>query len=170
MLSHAHDQDSILDLSSAECKQQLAATEQYWNTWAARCTYNGPYRGQVLRSALVLKLLTYAPTGAIVAAPTTSLPERIGGERNWDYRYTWLRDSSLILYVLLTIGYDDEAADFTRWLGERTVGADPSRRPQIVYTIDGRQEVREQILDNLEGYRSSRTSADRQRGSGTAPA
>ena len=142
-------------LHPRECEQQLERSLRYWQDWANKCTYQGAYRDLVLRSALVLKLLTYEPSGAVVAAPTTSLPENIGGERNWDYRYTWLRDSSLILYGLLTIGYGDEAADFTHWL-ERTVGSDPTRRPQIMYGIDGRRQLPEDIVDNLEGYRGSR--------------
>ena len=156
VLTHADDPDRAEEaLAPARCDEQLARTLRYWEAWAAKCTYRGPYRDQVLRSALVLKLLTYEPTGAVVAAPTTSLPENMGGERNWDYRYTWLRDSSLIMYALLTIGYEQEAADFIHWL-EQTVGSDPTRRPQIMYGIDGRRKLPEQILDHLEGYRGSR--------------
>ncbi len=155
-LGYATDGDENTEaLRPERCEEQLAHTLHYWQTWAAKCTYRGPYRDLVLRSALVLKLLTYEPTGAVVAAPTTSLPEAIGGERNWDYRYAWLRDSSLILYALLTIGYGDEAADFTHWL-ERTIGADPTRRPQIMYGADGRWRLPEQCLDHLEGYQGSR--------------
>jgi GH15 family glucan-1,4-alpha-glucosidase len=155
-LTHADDPDRAEEaLTPSGCEEQLARTLRYWETWAKRCTYRGPYRDYVLRSALVLKLLTYEPTGAVVAAPTTSLPEQVGGERNWDYRYTWLRDSSLILYALLTIGYEAEAADFVHWL-EQTVGSDLTRKPQIMYGIDGRQKLPEQVLDHLEGYRGSR--------------
>lgn len=134
---------------------ELAATLDYWERWAARCTYRGPYRELVLRSALTLKLLTYEPTGAIVAAPTTSLPEEIGGVRNWDYRYTWLRDSSLMLYALLSVGYEHEAVDFFLWLRSACM---PPRDgdPQIMYTIDGGRELPEYTLDHLEGYRGSR--------------
>ena len=141
-------------LRPGPCDQQLAATLDYWRSWAARCSYRGPFREQVLRSALALKLLTYEPTGAIVAAPTTSLPELIGGERNWDYRYTWLRDSTRILYALLTIGYDDEANDFFHWL-RRTGHADPTALPQTMYTVDGGRDLPERTLD-LEGHRCSR--------------
>lgn len=156
VLTHAQGPDRGEEaLVPVRCEEQLARTLEYWENWAERCTYRGPYRDYVLRSALVLKLLTYEPTGAVVAAPTTSLPERLGGERNWDYRYTWLRDSSLIMYALLTIGYGNEAGDFIHWL-EQAVGSNPTRTPQIMYGIDGRRQVPEQILDHLEGYRGSR--------------
>jgi alpha,alpha-trehalase len=156
VLTQADDPDRAEEaLSPANCDDQLSRTLQYWQEWANKCTYQGPYRDLVLRSALVLKLLTYEPTGAVVAAPTTSLPEAIGGERNWDYRYTWLRDASLILYAMLTVGYGDEAADFTHWL-EQTIGSDPTCKPQIMYGIDGRHNLPEQCLSNLSGYRDSR--------------
>jgi GH15 family glucan-1,4-alpha-glucosidase len=155
VLTSAEDPDRASEaLSPVNCEQQLARTLEYWHDWAARCTYEGQYRDLVLRSALVLKLLTYEPSGAVVAAPTTSLPEHIGGPRNWDYRFTWLRDASLILYALITVGYGDEAADFIDWM-ERTVGADPTREPQIMYGIDGRRELPEHLLDALEGYGQS---------------
>jgi alpha,alpha-trehalase len=155
VLTHADDPDRAEEaLMPVQCEEQLARTLRYWKGWAEKCTYHGPYRDQVVRSALVLKLLTYEPTGAVVAAPTTSLPENLGGERNWDYRYTWLRDSSLILYALLTIGYEEEAADFIHWL-EQTVGADLTRRPQIMYGIDGRSHLPEEVLNHLEGYHGS---------------
>jgi alpha,alpha-trehalase len=156
VLTFAQDPDRAEEaLAPVRCQEQLERTLQYWQHWAAQCTYRGPRRDAVLRSALVLKLLTYEPTGALVAAPTTSLPEQIGGERNWDYRYTWLRDSSLILYALMTVGYREEAADFMHWL-EQTIGSDPTRAPQIMYGIDGRRKLPEQTVDQLEGYRQSR--------------
>jgi len=138
-----------------QCQEQLAQTLEYWQEWAESCTYRGPYRDQVLRSALALKLLTYEPTGALVAAPTTSLPEDLGGERNWDYRYTWLRDSSLILFALLTVGYEEEAQDFIQWL-EGVTQRDPHRPLQVLYTVDGEREVPERTLDHLAGYACSR--------------
>jgi GH15 family glucan-1,4-alpha-glucosidase len=155
-LSYAENvQEARTALGRSDGPTQLAATTDFWTRWAAACTYHGPYRDAVLRSALVLKLLTYEPTGAIVAAPTTSLPEQIGGVRNWDYRFTWLRDSSLMLYALLTIGYHAEAADFFEWL-QRTEQAHPAPIPQIMYTIAGGRELPERTLHHLEGYRGSR--------------
>ncbi|HZQ99110.1 MAG TPA: glycoside hydrolase family 15 protein [Chloroflexota bacterium] len=133
---------------------ELAWTVERWRRWADQCGYRGTYRELVRRSALALKLLTYLPTGAVVAAPTTSLPEEVGGARNWDYRYTWLRDASLMLYALSTLGYQRSATDFIRWL-ERTVMGDPTALPQIMYTVDGGRDLAERALGHLEGYRGS---------------
>jgi GH15 family glucan-1,4-alpha-glucosidase len=132
----------------------LAQTLDYWGTWASTCTYHGRYRDLVLRSALTLKLLTFEPSGALIAAPTTSLPEAIGGVRNWDYRYTWLRDSALILDALQAIGYHDEAMRFWGWLED--LAPRFPKELQIMYRIDGSPELPERILDHLEGYRQSR--------------
>jgi alpha,alpha-trehalase len=131
----------------------LAQTLRFWEAWSEQCTYHGDYRPQVLRSALALKLLAYSPTGAVVAAPTTSLPETIGGERNWDYRYTWLRDASLIIFALRAIGYRDESEQFFDWL----IGLCLLRRDrvQIMYRIDGGTELPERTIAGLEGWRGS---------------
>jgi GH15 family glucan-1,4-alpha-glucosidase len=131
----------------------LSVTRRYWEDWIKRCEYDGPYLDLVFRSALLLKLLIYAPQGSIVAAPTTSLPEWIGGERNWDYRYTWLRDSAFLLYALLLLGYHEEAADFIAWL-ERVHVGNPNHF-QIMYGIDGRTEIPETEVSELEGYQGS---------------
>ena len=130
---------------------------RYWRGWLRQSRYTGRWREMVHRSALTLKLLTYAPTGAIVAAPTTSLPEVLGGERNWDYRHTWIRDAAFSLYALLRLGFTDEAAAFMDWLTDR-VSEDRSRPSgplQVMYGIDGRTELPERRLDHLEGYRGS---------------
>jgi GH15 family glucan-1,4-alpha-glucosidase len=133
---------------------ELEQTLEYWREWSATCTYGGPYEGLVRRSALALKLLTYEPTGALVAAPTTSLPEEVGGVRNWDYRFTWLRDSSLILYALQLAGYHEEATDFFRWLEGLCIPC--GNELQIMYRIDGGARLPERALEDLEGYRGSR--------------
>src|ERR671926_411711 len=141
-------------LSRDEVHGKLEETCATWAKWAERCTYDGPYRDQVLRSALVLKALTNGPTGAIVAAATTSLPEEIGGERNWDYRFSWLRDSALTLNALFALGYDEEAHDYMAWLKRTTAGR--ARELQIMYGVGGERLLPEVELDWLEGYRGSR--------------
>jgi GH15 family glucan-1,4-alpha-glucosidase len=135
--------------------QELERTLRYWREWWSDCHYEGPYRDLVRRSALTLKLLTYEPTGALVAAPTTSLPEEVGGVRNWDYRYTWLRDSALTIYTLQLLGYHEEAADFFGWLDKLCITC-RGNRLQIMYTVDGESHLPERTLDHLEGYRGSR--------------
>jgi GH15 family glucan-1,4-alpha-glucosidase len=131
-------------------------TIHYWRGWISKCTYTGRWREMVYRSALVLKLLTYEPTGAIVAAPTTSLPEGVGGERNWDYRYTWIRDAAFTLYGLMRIGLTEEAAAFMNWIEARTHEPNPDGSLQLMYGIDGRHNLHEETLDHLEGYMGSR--------------
>ncbi|MFE7484919.1 glycoside hydrolase family 15 protein [Streptomyces sp. NPDC057552] len=131
----------------------LEATELFWREWVEQCTYHGPYREAVVRSLITLKALTYAPTGGIVAAPTTSLPEEIGGVRNWDYRYTWLRDAAITLSSLLRTGYREEARAWREWL-LRAVAGDPENL-QIMYGIAGERELGEAELDWLPGYENS---------------
>ncbi|MFJ9630219.1 glycoside hydrolase family 15 protein [Streptomyces sp. NPDC091280] len=136
-----------------EPEQSLEATEEFWREWVEQCTYHGPYREAVVRSLITLKALTYAPTGGIVAAPTTSLPEEIGGVRNWDYRYTWLRDAAITLSSLLRTGYREEARAWREWL-LRAVAGDPENL-QIMYGIAGERELGEAELDWLPGYENS---------------
>ncbi len=135
--------------------EALRETIRFWQGWLGQCTYQGRWREMVYRSALTLKMLTFEPTGAMVAAPTTSLPEEIGGERNWDYRYTWIRDASFSLYALLRIGFTKEAGRFMQWLIGRTQEKNPDGSLQIMYGIDGRHELTEETLDHFEGYRGS---------------
>jgi len=143
-------------------------TVRFWRSWLAQCRYTGRWREMVQRSALTLKLLTYAPTGAIVAAPTTSLPETIGGVRNWDYRYTWIRDAAFTLYGLLRLGFSKEAGRFMHWLEGRCHDLNQDGSLQVLYGIDGRRIGHEEVLLDWEGYLGSRpvrvgNSAARQR-------
>ncbi|MFJ9409813.1 glycoside hydrolase family 15 protein [Streptomyces sp. NPDC101393] len=131
----------------------LEATEDFWREWVEHCTYHGPYRDAVVRSLITLKALTYAPTGGIVAAPTTSLPECVGGVRNWDYRFTWLRDAAITLSSLLRTGYREEARAWREWL-LRAVAGDPENL-QIMYGIAGERELGENELSWLPGYENS---------------
>ena len=134
--------------------EALAGTESFWREWAARCTYQGPYRAAVVRSLITLKALTYAPTGGIVAAATSSLPEDIGGVRNWDYRYCWLRDATLTLEALVRSGYLDEAAAWRLWL-LRAIAGSPEDL-QILYGVAGERRLPEWEVDWLAGYEGSK--------------
>lgn len=143
-------------LAEEQYQTAFRETLHYWRNWLAQSTYQGRWREMVQRSALVLKLLTYAPTGAIVAAPTTSLPETLGGARNWDYRYTWLRDASFTLYSLLRLGFTQEAEAFMSWLDARCHEVKGKRKLQPMYGIGGEHRLTETTLDHLEGYQQSR--------------
>ena len=157
ILEHVPGEYEMRGGGPEETRQLAEDTIEYWRTWLSQSRYRGRWRETVHRSALTLKLLTYAPTGAIVAAPTTSLPEVLGGERNWDYRYTWIRDAAFSLYSLLRLGFTDEATAFMDWLTDRLAGMrlQESSPLQIMYGIDGRREITEQLLGHLEGYRGS---------------
>ena len=157
ILEHVPGQYDMHGRGAEETRELFEHTVDYWRRWLAQSRYRGRWRETVHRSALTLKLLTYAPTGAIVAAPTTSLPEALGGERNWDYRYTWIRDAAFSLYSLLRLGFTEEAAAFMDWLTDRLAGMhiQESSPLQIMYGIDGRRDIPEQVLEHLEGYRGS---------------
>jgi GH15 family glucan-1,4-alpha-glucosidase len=134
-------------------RRKLERTTAYWKEKAEGCVFSGPLREMMVRSYLTLHLMVYAPTGAIIAAPTTSLPEEIGGERNWDYRYAWLRDASLTLNALFYLGHIEEALGFFNWLV--TLCAKCGAKTQTLYDIDYEHPIHEQILDHLKGYRNS---------------
>ncbi|HWP36486.1 MAG TPA: glycoside hydrolase family 15 protein [Gemmatimonadales bacterium] len=149
------DDDEVHHIDAYESQNKLDATARWWDAWSSRMCYDGPYRLEVQRSALALKLCCYEPTGAIVAAPTMSLPEEAGGSRNWDYRYTWLRDSSFVLHALNVLGYNDEANAFMRFL-KRVCRRKDGRHLQIMFAVDGQRDIAERHLEHLEGYRGAR--------------
>ncbi|MFG1997067.1 glycoside hydrolase family 15 protein [Actinoplanes sp. NPDC048988] len=142
----------------SEALRLFDQTVDFWESWLGRCTYTGRWREMINRSAITLKLMTYAPTGALIAAPTAALPEQIGGERNWDYRYTWVRDASFSVYSLLSLGFSDEAWALAAWLRDRVDeqteknGGGPL---QIMYRVDGSSDLSEEILPHWSGYRGS---------------
>jgi GH15 family glucan-1,4-alpha-glucosidase len=145
-------------VTPGQAQQLEDETARFWRGWLRRSSYAGRWREMVDRSAITLKLMTYKPTGAVVAAPTTGLPEQEGGERNWDYRYTWIRDGSFSIYALLGLGYVEEAAAFGTWLRDRTAeqaGKD-SGPLKIMYRVDGSSDLVEETLDHFEGWRGSR--------------
>jgi GH15 family glucan-1,4-alpha-glucosidase len=150
------DDNRPREIDNAQAERLFEATIDYWQRWIAKCTYKGRWREMVYRSALVLKLLTYEPTGAIVASPTCSLPELEGGTRNWDYRYTWIRDAAFTLYGLLRIGFTEEADQFVEWLEARCHEPGKEQPLQVMYGIDGRHALTEESLGHLEGYRGSK--------------
>ena len=146
-----------MDIGHGEVLRLYLDTVDFWRHWIEQSTYRGRWREAVERSAITLKLMTYAPTGALVAAPTAGLPEEVGGTRNWDYRFTWVRDGSFSVQALLGLGFTEEAAAFGTWLRQRTEeqagnGSGPLR---IMYRVDGSSDLVEETLDHLEGYRGS---------------
>jgi len=149
-----HDFTVTTDVNPQEAAHKLLTTMSFWREWLSQSTYRGAYDDVVRRSALVLKALIYAPTGAVVAAPTTSLPELIGGERNWDYRYTWIRDATVTLISLRVLGYKAEADAFKAWLEGAAQGK--PEELQIMYGIDGRADLPESVLPHLRGHRDSK--------------
>jgi GH15 family glucan-1,4-alpha-glucosidase len=153
-LTYSMEAPAVVPLLGEAARGRIERTVRWWQEWANRCAYEGPYRDAVVRSALALKLMTYAPSGALVAAPTTSLPEAIGGVRNWDYRYCWLRDASFTLRALFALGYREEAEAYIGWLLHATRLTWPELH--VLYDVFGEAKLPERELPHLEGYAGSR--------------
>jgi GH15 family glucan-1,4-alpha-glucosidase len=153
---HLEWNGEVRPIAEGETDELFTKTQDFWQNWLGQSRYTGRWREMVQRSALALKLLVYHPTGALVAAPTTSLPEEPGGTRNWDYRYAWLRDASFTVYSLMRLGFLEEAASFMDWLQKRCETATQERDVMIMYTVDGNADIAEQTLDHLEGYQGAR--------------
>jgi GH15 family glucan-1,4-alpha-glucosidase len=153
-LSYVKADIGVLSALGRDADERLARTLRWWGAWADRCSYRGSYDGAVLRSALTLKLLTFSLSGAIIAAPTASLPEAIGGDRNWDYRYCWLRDAGLTMQAFIGLGFHEEARAFLSWLLHATRLTWPEL--QVLYDVYGRTRLREKELKHFEGYRGSK--------------
>jgi GH15 family glucan-1,4-alpha-glucosidase len=156
VLEDARDRGDSPSAAPDYVSDSFKQTMNFWQDWIHKSQYRGRWREMVNRSALTLKLLTSAEYGSIVAAPTFALPEEIGGVRNWDYRYTWIRDASFTLYALMRLGYEEEATAFMRWIEERCRQLKPGVPLQVMYGIDGRQDLEETVLKHFEGYRRSR--------------
>lgn len=153
-LTYAEDAPAVLCCLGEKARERIRISADWWRQWASRATYQGPYRDAVVRSVLALKLLSYAPSGAIVAAATTSLPERLGADLNWDYRYCWLRDAALTVRALTGLGYWEEAQAFLSWMLHATRLTQPQLR--ILYTVFGNKVPKERTLEHLRGYFDSR--------------
>ncbi len=151
-----HLNGGMATMSDSESERLFHDTVEYWRRWIAKSTYKGRWREIVHRSALALKLLCYEPTGAIVAAPTCGLPESLGGSRNWDYRYTWIRDAAFTMYAFMRIGFTEEVAAFMNFLDQRCHECDPNGSLQVMYGIDGRHNLHEEELTHLDGYMGSK--------------
>lgn len=153
-LSYSSQSPAVIPELHTTAIQRMNDTIAYWKDWIGKCKYSGAYQEHVKRSALTLKLLAHAPSGSIIAAPTTSLPEKIGGERNWDYRYCWLRDASFTIRVLLQLGFEDEAHAYMNWILHATRLTQP--KLQVVYSVYGHSNLEEKILGWLNGYKNSK--------------
>ncbi len=153
-LTYSVEGPGVVPLLGLPARDRVTRSDRWWRQWAGRCRYQGPYHDAVVRSALALKLMTYAPSGAVIAAPTTSLPEKVGGSRNWDYRYCWLRDAAFTLRALFDLGYGEEGDAFLHWMLHATRLTWPEL--QVLYNVFGEARLPERQLPHLDGYAGSR--------------